>query len=287
VLINTITVSTWEDLQEQVKKIPSKYLDSLLPQVADDGLLDRNFLYRGRRYAEWALSSTLEREVGKPDFPVFDYLESLEERLRKLKVGFPENISERSFKLEVVKKELEKKAQEKFPFNFSNEVYENMATLRHLKDPSPLLDWTRSLDIAAFFAFSKDPLGDYVSIFVFSEMPLGVGPVSTYWVGSLSLPPYLLSTAPSFGDRILRTILRHENQQAEHTLFIKLDNQEFYFDTHENLPDTGTDHSHLLWKFNIPKSEREKVMKQLQKKNISEAFLFNLPDEQDNFNRLS
>lgn len=285
-MMKDITVRTWEEFQQKINDdLPQETLTLLktkCPQAWQElqanGFPENNFLYRGQGNAEWALSSTLEVEVGKPDFPVFDYLESLEEKW--IKMDLSENSSKWLFDLEIVKKELEKKAQEELPFNFSNEVYENMAALRHFGGSSPLVDWTRSLDIAAFFAFSGGPLGDYVSIFVFSEMPLGMGPVSTSWVGSLSLPPYLLSTAPSFGDQIPRTIVRHKNQQAEHTLFIKLDNQEFYFDTHENMPDTGTEHSHLLWKFNIPKSEREKVMKQLEEKNISKAFLFNLPDEQ-------
>jgi hypothetical protein len=86
-----------------------------------------------------------------------------------------------------------------------------------------------------FFAFNGDSLADYVSIFVFSEMPLGIGGGSAYSEGSGSLPTYLLSTAPSFEGHIPRTIVRHENQQAEHTLFIKLKNKKFVRSTRRTI----------------------------------------------------
>jgi hypothetical protein len=49
-------------------------------------------------------------------------------------------------------------------------AYECLAYLRHHGFPSPLLDWTSSLYVAAYFAFSQ-PVGDHVAIFIFSERP--------------------------------------------------------------------------------------------------------------------
>src|SRR5262249_24504589 len=49
-------------------------------------------------------------------------------------------------------------------------AYEYLAHLRHNGFPAPLLDWTRSPYVAAYFAFSK-PQHEYVAIFAFSEMP--------------------------------------------------------------------------------------------------------------------
>jgi hypothetical protein len=49
-------------------------------------------------------------------------------------------------------------------------AYSYMAHLRHNGFPSPLLDWTRSPYVAAFFAFSK-PQSDEVAIYGFAESP--------------------------------------------------------------------------------------------------------------------
>ena len=57
-----------------------------------------------------------------------------------------------------------------------NPAYDYLAYLRHHGFPSPLLDWTRSPYIAAYFAFSKAKHSTKrVSIYVLSEADLHTG----------------------------------------------------------------------------------------------------------------
>jgi hypothetical protein len=58
----------------------------------------------------------------------------------------------------------------KFP---SVEFYRYMVYLRHHGFPSPLLDWTSSMHVAAFFAF-RETGTDKRSIFVYCERPYGI-----------------------------------------------------------------------------------------------------------------
>ncbi|MGH6935370.1 MAG: FRG domain-containing protein, partial [Methylocella sp.] len=57
--------------------------------------------------------------------------------------------------------------------SFVNEelAYSYLAHLRHHRFPSPLLDWSCSPYVAAYFAFAHARLSKYVAIYVFIESP--------------------------------------------------------------------------------------------------------------------
>ena len=67
------------------------------------------------------------------------------------------------------------------PFLDPIPAYDYMAYLRHQGFPSPLLDWTSSPYVAAFFAFQEatDQVG-YVSVYVFLEY-VGGGKLASTW----------------------------------------------------------------------------------------------------------
>lgn len=137
-------------------------------------------------------------------------------------------------------------------------AYEFMAYLRHNGFPSPLVDWTKSPYIAAFFAFrdicSK---AEYISIFAYRGdlMQSGTNGASIWRLGPT------IATCPT-----------HYRQQSEYTICVRREEDEVSFSNYEDVKwnDEG-----ILIKYKIPTSERQKILRRLDSINITAYSLFN------------
>ncbi|MBW7988758.1 MAG: FRG domain-containing protein [Planctomycetes bacterium] len=142
---------------------------------------------------------------------------------------------------------------------FNLPAYEFMAYLRHNEFPSPLLDWSRSPYIAAYFAFSDIYLTSkdikYVSIFVCPEH---------FWYGK---EPHIRSLGPT-----IATHRNHYLQQSEYTICIKKKGKEIYYDDYEAVK--NKEEQDVMIKYNIPVSEQSKVLRKLDSMNITAYSLF-------------
>jgi hypothetical protein len=225
-----VDIVSWEEAKKEFGKIA-------LSWDRKDG--SSRPLFRGQPNSEWELRTTLDRtcrnSVGVERYhKILRTLNNEAASYRKLNQEI-ENYSEYEF--------WEEEWLDRFPKN----TFELMIYLRHHGFPFPLLDWSRSPYVAAFFAFKNAGLKvDNVSIFVYQEMPAG----SKGYDGGA---PYI-SALPSN----VAAHPRHFVQQCEYTVCIQKQAEGFFYMPHQLVFDRQEKGQDLLRQFNIPISERNK-----------------------------
>lgn len=214
------------------------------------------FLFRGQGDAKWRLATTLERAWQKRTSISRYY--RLTSSLKPQIESYTGAVWEIPPLLDGVRQLL--RDPDSFP---DPQTYSYMVHLRHHGFPSPLLDWTRSPYVAAFFAFrsSSKPCSGKVSVYVLSESPEG-------WKVTSSTQPEIRVIGPN-----VRTHRRHFRQQCDYTMCVIFDN-EWRFADHEVVFARGGPNQDALWKLNIPWAERQKVLKSLDAFNLNAFSLF-------------
>jgi FRG domain len=244
-------VESWEEFEVRLRKIENLNKEWARPIY--------HLLFRGQEDAAWRLSTTLERN--KPGKTSLEDYNDVIMRARPQIETFTEKHWDLPEPSEFGKWQDESGRVMPYPIP----VYEDMAHLRHNGFPSPLLDWSQSPYIAAYFAFRKRPDPEIkacgkVSIYVYWEQ-LG----SKF---SASDKPDIRSLGPS-----IRTHRRHFLQQCEYTICMVRDGGPQYV-SHEDAFARRDDEQDLLWKFNIPSTERLNVLRLLDRYNLNSLSLF-------------
>ncbi len=144
-----------------------------------------------------------------------------------------------------------------------------MAYLRHHGFPSPLLDWSRSPYVAAYFAFAKREAADNVAIYAFLERPptiefLPIGGPKICTRGSCSL----------------KTHERHRRQQSSYTVCVEQDNvtKQWKFVSHQKVFELHGIGRDQIYKTTVPSSERIKILRYLDSDNLNRFSLFGSED---------
>lgn len=214
--INTIETATWEELEVRVRESR--------PNKEDVQHSSPNVLFRGHSCSRWGLDTTLER-YGKGALSFADYYRVIS-KIRPA-IG---SLTEKAWALPPYP-EIEALSRDYDGFSVALTGgnlpgYEYMAYLRHHGFPSPLLDWTQSLYVAAYFAFrgvstNKQSLnGGKVSIFMW--VPPGNVVSGSDCRTIFHLGPYV------------RAHRRHVLQQSHYTVCLGFRaDPGWYFATHE------------------------------------------------------
>jgi len=249
-----ISVETWEEFEKQLSSIQSQReqrVEKRAPSVIEE------LLFRGQGDSRWPLETTLDRFFQRK-VSVLDYYRIVTEMQAKVEtfMNASWSIPSRS-KYEAIVND------DYYGFPWGQDAYEYLVYLRHHGFPSPLLDWTASQYVAAFFAFRKPPTdAEAVSIYVYFENPQG------YKMSSRSQPSICR------GGPNVKAHKRHFLQQSQYTSCIIEKDGMPYYALHEDAIARDDHHQDLLWKYEIPIDERIKVLRKLNKMNINAFSLF-------------
>ena len=252
-----LDLRTWEEFEEQLKEIRkerAEHQKKLGPRSSE-------LLFRGQEYSCWPLSTTLERS-DREGMSIADYyllicrVQPQVESFTGSSWNLPQWPEIKELLGELNHRDTQRPSYE---YCLQGDVYSYMVHLRHHGFPSPLLDWTLSPYVAAFFAFRRAiESGERVSIYAFCESPEGFKTTSSDEPRVNALGPYV------------RTHRRHFLQQCQYTICVVFNNgaQGWRFVAHETFFDRPTSPGlsslqDVLWKFNIPSTERLKVLRLL------------------------
>jgi hypothetical protein len=253
--MQTIDVASWEEFGERALQLQEQQ------RATVGGFLPT--LFRGHREKSWPLSTSLERLVATElEFEKYYWracgLRFQIEAFTGNKWELPE--------FEKVAEWLGSYSSLNIELEFGRlPAYDYLAHLRHHGFPAPLLDWTESPFIAAYFAFSRKPTESHVSIFTLTE--------ASQRAGSSHLPRVY-----RFGPNV-RTHRRHFLQQCNYTMCLIRRDEKWQIVSHESprafAGPQSSDHPNFeVHKFNIPATERQKVLRALDAHNLNAFSLF-------------
>ena len=209
-------------------------------------------MFRGLADESWGLKTTLERYTTKT-FSMEEYFKIVRGVLPAL-----QSHTGRTWDLQDYKQTDESGPNP--PHGYPLMIY-----LRHHGFPSPLLDWTLSPYVAAFFAFRPRLINasEHVAIYSYIEY---AGQAKGW---SADLPAV-------FGvGRYITTDRRHHIQQCQYTFAKKKQDKEYVYCDHETAFQQAKAGLHdLANKYLIPRSERRKVLEKLHFMNINAYSLF-------------
>lgn len=265
IVFEGIEYDSWEEFEGAIKEL-NKYLEDNKISTKQNPLL-----YRGQRCGKWDLETTLERYIRK-EYTVTDYLQLI----RSAKCAFESHFGKGFEAGELNIGEMKFKVAEIHP------CYQLLSYFRHLGFPSPLLDWTRSVYVAAYFAFCDADPKDDKSVAVYS------------YIERLGKSKNIFPSLEGFVERLgpnIQTHKRHYLQQAEYTYTVNVDksadenatdnfeidcNKVTYKNHYETIKDRMSEggKQDICVKHLIPITEKDEVINRLYSMNINEYSLF-------------
>ena len=213
-------------------------------------------LFRGHSRASWSLETTLER-FGKRNSSAVDYVRYLS----RVKPSV-EAYTEKSFSFNWKNDPASNIAFSLSRIGFLEGQYEFMVYLRHHGFPTPLLDWSRSLYVALYFACAGSDHDEDSALFMYVEN-LGHGKG-----GCVGAPE--IATLGSY----VSAHRRHFTQQSEYTACVAKIVEEWCFHPHESAMGTASDQQDRLEKVLMPASLRKTILRKLDSMNINAFSLY-------------
>ena len=257
--MKTYTVETWDEVKDAFKLIEQDRMalaDKLKLHPGSSAIL-----YRGHGDSDWDLKTTLERTC--------DESVLLTEYYRHILKTRPQVEAFSNTRWELMGfDEYREWAQSRSDLNWPDYPgYEYMIYLRHHGFPSPLLDWSQSPYVAAFFAYSNIPHeSESVAIYGYAES-IGSGKV---WSSN---DPLITVRGP-----YARSHKRHFLQQCKYTVCSKIAGNGLEYASHEEVFKLEKEEQDVLWKIVAPRSSVSSALKDLDFMNVNALSLMGSED---------
>lgn len=244
---------TWEEFEEKIGELK----EDLRLRIKDAPMISyfQPWLFRGQSDASWSLKTTLERfvclnKLGKSAL----FVENYERVIRGIVPTFNS----------LYGTDFNRNFDNKFSgrsIHWDESCLQLMCYLRHHGFPSPFLDWSESLLVAAFFAFRHATTGQDVAIFALNTSLSQVR-------GGLISEPLVDNIGP-----YIETHRRHFMQQSQYTYCSSKPDGKLIFSSHDDAV-VKNPNDHPMHKFTIAASERQRVLEKLHEANINAYTLF-------------
>jgi hypothetical protein len=247
--METHQLTSWPDFRTLINEIRARFARSTV-------------LFRGQADSDWPLKTTLERRTEKR-FDVLSYLNTATSCVNELESFTGKRWNTLSYP--ELKKEIES-VQDSMRVYLP--CYDYLVYLRHHGFPSPLLDWTSSPFVAAYFAYRDHVDKEKATVYAFIETT-GSGKSKQGGRPMISVQgPYVTTDA------------RHFAQMAQYSIATEwcLDRNRHFFCPHEGVFGTTDGNQDVLIKIMIPRSDRLSALAELSDYNISEFTLFQTED---------
>jgi hypothetical protein len=257
------TAKTWDEFKSAINGFRAQYGRHERDLGGGKIYKRKNrLLFRGQSDAAWSLQTTLERTATAP-FTVLRYMEHSVRGVHEI-----ESFSGQKWNTKTYPELEEEIAKTQDAFRLCLPEYAYLVYLRHHGFPSPLLDWSESPFVAAFFAFAEARVSEEVAIYCYVETPEGS---KGGWGGQAAI--YLRGP-------YVTTDKRHFSQRAWYTVATMWDagKKQHTFTAHEDVFKNGTDHQDVLLKIILPSQLRSSVLAELADYNINYFTLFHSED---------
>jgi len=244
-----IELSAWEEYPRVCREIMSE------AKILTGGNRAKELLFRGLARETYELASTLERSRFSTNgvLWVHHYLRFIEEiqaQVSSLTGQTWDQVREANSATFYDKEEWYRH-------------YPYMTYLRHHGYPSPLLDWTISPYVAAYFAFQAEPSVRRVAVYAFLEYTRG----SKAWKADEA---HVKGLGP-----IVQTHHRHYRQQSRYTVCVKKENDsEWHYVPYGSILESSDTSQDLFWKITLPMACRDEALAYLRLHNVTGYSLF-------------
>lgn len=248
----TLEAKSLEDIRKVIIQLKND-----LPRSPDKR--SPKILFRGQKNADWNLTTTLERTGHINQIDIVDYYRLAYSVFSKVGSTGDKPINIASIE------QVESSLHSAYDLGATGlPALDYLAYLRHHGFPSPLLDWTKCLYIAAFFAFNEPSFTGDRSIYAFCEFP-------NWKKGTCQTEPSIIG----LGHETCQ-VERHVKQMAEYTVCVSLYGPKDYWSFSEHqavLAFTERDQDSLM-RFVIPGHQADAVRAELAaRKSRFEALL--------------